>query len=404
MSTENNKAIVMRDLKEVLEQGHVELLESYYAPDGSEPKMWSLEMYRDTVRFFHKTCPGFKITILNMMAEGEKVMAHYQCDLTYSVPGDPAPTGLPPLGKPVTWQNFDVSRIVDGKLVWQQNVSGWADMLIEIGVISSPDIVDKNKAVVTRHFKEVIEQGRVDLIPSYFGPDGTTTNLPSMQGMKDAVLWHHKHCPGFTVTLLDLMAEGDKVIANIQYDMTYSVPVDPPEIELSPLGKPFTFRNMNVFTIVNGRMVGESPVHGMTDALIAMGAIPSPDKVEENKAAVRKFVDAVNRQDAALLVEVCTPEAAKGWIEALPGIYAQMKDHHIELVDMVADGEGVAIKMATSGYHTGEMHGLPASGKWWTNRVFAFVRFVDGKVAEVDLQPDIENIIQQIGGVIRPAA
>jgi predicted ester cyclase len=125
---------------------------------------------------------------------------------------------------------------------------------------------------------------------------------------------------------------------------------------------------------------------------------------EENKAAVRKFVDALNRRDTALLAEVCTPEVAKNWIETLPGMYASMKDHHIELDEIIADGEGVAVRMATSGYHSGEMHGLPASGKWWTNRVFAFVRFVDGKIADVDLLPDIENIIQQIGGSIQPAA
>ncbi len=35
MSTEENKALVRRHLKEVLEGGHVELLDSYYAPDGS---------------------------------------------------------------------------------------------------------------------------------------------------------------------------------------------------------------------------------------------------------------------------------------------------------------------------------------------------------------------------------
>jgi predicted ester cyclase len=220
--------------------------------------------------------------------------------------------------------------------------------------------------------------------------------------LKNLVLWHHKHCPGFTLTILNIMAEGDKVMAHIQYEMTYSVQVDPPEMGVYPFGKPVSWRNMNVFTLRDGMIVAQNPVTGMTDALIEAGAIPSPDKVVANKAAVVKFADAINRKDAALLTEICTPETAKGWIDALPGVYANMKDHHIELSDMVADGESVAVKLSTSGYHTGEMHGLPASGKWWTNRVFAFVRFTDGKIAEVDLQPDVENVIQQIGGIIKP--
>ena len=137
--------------------------------------------------------------------------------------------------------------------------------------------------------------------------------------------------------------------------------------------------------------------------LVEIGVIPLK-QIENNRAAVRKFVDGLNQQDPALLDEVCTPEVAKSWTELLPGMYARMKDHHIELVDMVADGEGVAVKMATSGYQTGVMHGLPPSGKWWTNRVFTFFRFADGKIAEVDPLPDAENIIKQIGGSIQPVA
>jgi predicted ester cyclase len=116
----------------------------------------------------------------------------------------------------------------------------------------------------------------------------------------------------------------------------------------------------------------------------------------------RKFCDALNRQDAALLAEVCTPEVAKGWTDAFPGI---SKDHHhIELGDMAADGERVAAKMATSGDHNTELLGLPPTGKQWTNRVFGFFRFADGKIVEFEFIADVENHIKQIGGTIQPAA
>lgn len=132
----------------------------------------------------------------------------------------------------------------------------------------------ENKGIVVRHLKEVIEQGHVDLIDTYLAQDGTTTNLPTKQELKDLVLWHQKHCPGYKMTILDLMAEGDKVMAHIQYEMTYSVPTDLPETEeLMPLNKPFIFRNMNIFTILDGKMVGQNPVTGFTDALIEMGAV-----------------------------------------------------------------------------------------------------------------------------------
>lgn len=146
MSSEENKAIVLRHLKDVLEQGQVELIESYYAPDGSNPDMDNPEQWRDRVLWFHKTCPGFKITILDIMAEGDKVMVNLHVDLTYSIPPEPLHSfAFPPLGKPVSWQNMSAYRIVDGKLVSEQNVSGWYDMLVKIGVIPLEKI-EQNKA------------------------------------------------------------------------------------------------------------------------------------------------------------------------------------------------------------------------------------------------------------------
>lgn len=125
--------------------------------------------------------------------------------------------------------------------------------------------------------------------------------------------------------------------------------------------------------------------------------------LEQNKATVQKFVDALNQQNSALLQEVATPEVAQEWTAALPGVYAAMKDHHIDITAMVAEGDMVAVKMATRGYHSGELFGLPATGKAWTNRVYTFFRLIDGKIAEVDPLPDVENHIKQLGGIITAA-
>ncbi len=262
---------------------------------------------------------------------------------------------------------------------------------------------EENKAIALRHEKVVLEQGHVELIESYYAPDGSVPDMESPEQWRDLVLWHHKTCPGFKITILDMMADGDKVMVNSRVDLTYSVPDDPEPSSFPPLGKPVSWRNMSVYRIVDGKMVSQQSVSGWTDMLVEIGVNPL-EKIEQNRAAIRKFVDALNRQDTALLVEVCTPEVAKEWTEALPGMYASMKDHHIELVDMAADNESVAVKMATSGYHTGELFGIPPTGKWWTNRVFTFFRLAGGKIVEVDALPDAENHIKQLGGTIQPPA
>jgi predicted ester cyclase len=261
---------------------------------------------------------------------------------------------------------------------------------------------EENKAIVVRHLKEVGEQGRVDLIDSYYAPDGASPDMDTPEQWKDRVLWFHKTCPGFKFTILDLMAEGDKVMCHVQVDLTYSVPDDPPPALFPPLGKPVSWRNFDVYRIVSGKLVSRQNILGWTDMLVEIGVNPMP-KTAANKAAVRKFCDALNRQDAALLAEVCSPEVAKVWTEEwLPDLG---RDHlHIELGDMAADDEMVAAKMVTAGDHNTATYSLPPSGKHWTNRVFGFFRFAEGKIVEFEWLDDVENIIKQIGGAIQPVA
>ena len=61
------------------------------------------------------------------------------------------------------------------------------------------------------HLIDVLEQGRVDLIPSYYAPDGSNPPTTTPEQWRDRVLRHHKIGPGFKITILDMIAEGDKV-------------------------------------------------------------------------------------------------------------------------------------------------------------------------------------------------
>lgn len=263
---------------------------------------------------------------------------------------------------------------------------------------------EENKAIAHRFFEEAWNQGRIEQLDQYYAPDGSVSDMTPLQELKSTILWFHKAAPGLKFTILNILAEGETVMVHWQVDVTYTIPTDPlPEEPFMPLGKPVSWKGVDIMRIVDGKIVSAhyaNPWYGM---LVEVGAIPL-EKIAQNKAAVRKFVDALNRQDTSLLTEICTPKVAKNWTEWLPGMYASMKNHHIELVDMAADGDSVAVKMATSGYHTGEMYGIPPTGKWWTNRVFTFFRFADGKIVEVDPLADDENIIKQLGGTIQPAA
>ncbi len=118
MSLEENKAIVRRHLIDVLEQGHVELIDGYYAPDGSTPSWGTPQEWRDLVLWHHKAAPGFKIKILDMITESDKVATYWQIDMTFLMkPDSPSPGPFPTLGKPISWKVMTFDHIVDGMLV-----------------------------------------------------------------------------------------------------------------------------------------------------------------------------------------------------------------------------------------------------------------------------------------------
>jgi predicted ester cyclase len=136
MSIEENKAIARRHYIDVFNQGHVELVESYYAPEGSVPIAQAQKEFSDFTLWWQKVAPGWKLTILDMVAEGEKVAVYLQAELTYSVVPDPPPDFvMPPFGKPVSWKLANIVRIVDGKWVSMEvEANDWTEMLVREGV------------------------------------------------------------------------------------------------------------------------------------------------------------------------------------------------------------------------------------------------------------------------------
>lgn len=137
---------------------------------------------------------------------------------------------------------------------------------------------------------------------------------------------------------------------------------------------------------------------------------------EENKKLIRRFCTVFNivqdgrdpaaltEQDLAAFDEVMTPDLSQKTKQGLPGAYRAWGDHHIEIKDMIAEGDIVWARVATSGGHTGEWRGIAATGRRWTNTGVIFLRIANGRVAEWSGQFDVLNHLMQLGATITPPA
>ncbi len=123
---------------------------------------------------------------------------------------------------------------------------------------------------------------------------------------------------------------------------------------------------------------------------------------EENKAIARRLIEAANAQEYAAFDQLMSPEQATQAKDTMRGVYATFAGHHIEIIDMVAEGDKVMARVATRGSHSGEWEGIPPTGKPWTNTGFIYNRMEDGKVVESEVIMDALGHLKQLGATITP--
>lgn len=136
---------------------------------------------------------------------------------------------------------------------------------------------------------------------------------------------------------------------------------------------------------------------------------------EENKALVRRVYEQVwNNKDLDALDELFAPdivnhEAPPGLPPGIEGSKAYLgmfmsafPDTQMTIEDQIAEGDKVLTRWTATGTHTGELMGIPATGKQVTVTGLDLSRIAGGKVVEAWGQFDQMGMMQQLGVVPTP--
>lgn len=122
-----------------------------------------------------------------------------------------------------------------------------------------------------------------------------------------------------------------------------------------------------------------------------------------NKSIAQRFVKAVNEQNLAEIDAVLAPALAEEWKNSMvPWLYSTFTEHHLAITDMLAEDDRVAFWGDTSGLHSSEVEGIPATGRRWTNKGVILLRFEADQITEVRMLFDNLNLIKQFGITITP--
>jgi predicted ester cyclase len=121
---------------------------------------------------------------------------------------------------------------------------------------------------------------------------------------------------------------------------------------------------------------------------------------EENKAMVRRMVEAINQgEEAAAVEELFAP--AKPAARRVKRLFAEFRsafpDWHEEIVELVAEGDTVAGRFRCSGTHRGEFLGEAPTGKRMEVEEVFFVRVEDGRFVDFWALEDSLGRMRQLG-------
>ena len=124
---------------------------------------------------------------------------------------------------------------------------------------------------------------------------------------------------------------------------------------------------------------------------------------EENKAMVRRMVEAINGgEEVAVVDELFAPRAAR----RVKRLFAQFRlafpDWREEIVQLVAERDTVAGRFRCSGTHLGEFLGEAPTGKRMEVEEVFFVRAEDGRFVEFWALEDSLGRMRQLGLIPSP--
>jgi len=83
-------------------------------------------------------------------------------------------------------------------------------------------------------------------------------------------------------------------------------------------------------------------------------------------------------------------------LEHIREVEAGFPSYSLEIHDLVAEGDALAMRCTFHGTHKGEFAGVAPTGRTVSMDVMAFYRLEDGKVVKFWIQADMAGLIQQL--------
>jgi steroid delta-isomerase-like uncharacterized protein len=138
----------------------------------------------------------------------------------------------------------------------------------------------------------------------------------------------------------------------------------------------------------------------------------SLSKQEQNKQLVSQFFEALDRQDTEMIDQLVSSTNYSLHFSGMPPMdwnenkkeflapfTKAFPDLRRNIVDMVAEGDKVAVSINVTGTYKGEFQGIPPTSKQVSFTAMDILTIIDGKITEEWATADMMGLMQQIGAI-----
>jgi steroid delta-isomerase-like uncharacterized protein len=134
MTTDDNKALVLRFFDEVINQRQVASIDQFVTPGGGVNHTVPAGMPQQgsqMLALYLTAFPDAQATVEDLLADGDKVVARVSIHGTHQGPF----RGMAPTGKPITVMGVHIFRIENGKLAEHWGLMDRLSALQQLGVV-----------------------------------------------------------------------------------------------------------------------------------------------------------------------------------------------------------------------------------------------------------------------------
>jgi len=118
---------------------------------------------------------------------------------------------------------------------------------------------------------------------------------------------------------------------------------------------------------------------------------------ENNKSIIRRYIEELNRRNESILEELVADEFRETVRQGYLRNITAFPDYFVEIMEILAEGDQVAVEWSYRGVHRGVYKGYPPTGKAISGKAISIYRLKDRKIIDARGIWDRGELWQQLG-------